>query len=186
MGPLNKYTKEENVLCKHLSGTWIWIWKDLELRRRYFSSTQFGTCLRFTSLWQYSEMSPGEFMSPCFNVQKALYFSHTACAAAPLFTLCLKPQPSLHWLVSWQALLWLVNRLEMSRCYMTMHAAVKYFVFSIYTQICQLQGKHCLPSIWQLLVVAQSRLMFWFETAVCNCSHPQQPWAFSPKNSAYV
>ena len=35
------------------------------------------------------------YMSPCFNVQKALYFSHTACAAAPLFTLCLKPEPSL-------------------------------------------------------------------------------------------
>ena len=34
-------------------------------------------------------------MSPCFNVQKALYFSHNACAAAPLFTLCLKPEPSL-------------------------------------------------------------------------------------------
>jgi len=31
-------------------------------------------------------------MSPCFNVQKALYFSHTACAAALLFTLCLKPE----------------------------------------------------------------------------------------------
>jgi len=25
------------------------------------------------------------------NVQKGMYFSHTACAAAPLFTLCLKP-----------------------------------------------------------------------------------------------
>jgi len=34
-------------------------------------------------------------MSPCFNVQKALYLSHTTCAAAPLFTLCLKPEPSL-------------------------------------------------------------------------------------------
>ena len=45
-------------------------------------------------------------MSPCFNVQKALYFSHTACVAAPLFTLCLKPEPSLLWLVSWPALLW--------------------------------------------------------------------------------
>ena len=48
-------------------------------------------------------------MFPCFNVQKALYFSHTACAAAPL------PEPSLLWLVSWPALLWLVNRLGMSR-----------------------------------------------------------------------
>ena len=37
----------------------------------------------------YCDMSPG------FNVQKALYFSHTACTAAPLFTLCLKPEPSL-------------------------------------------------------------------------------------------
>ena len=53
-------------------------------------------------------------MSPCFDVQKALHFSHTACAAAPLFTLCLKPEPSLLWLVSWPALLWLVNHLEMS------------------------------------------------------------------------
>ena len=34
-------------------------------------------------------------MCPCFNVQKALYFSHTACGAAPLFTLCLQPEPSL-------------------------------------------------------------------------------------------
>ena len=34
-------------------------------------------------------------MSQCFNVQKALYFSHTVCAAAPHFTLCLKPEPSL-------------------------------------------------------------------------------------------
>ena len=34
-------------------------------------------------------------ISPCFSVQKALYFSRTACAAAPLFTLCLKPEPSL-------------------------------------------------------------------------------------------
>ena len=50
-----------------------------------------------------------------FNVQKPLYCSHTACAAASLFTLCLKPEPSLLWLVSWPALLWLVNRLEMSR-----------------------------------------------------------------------
>ena len=56
----------------------------------------------------------------CFNVQKALYFSHTACAAAPLFTLCLKPEPSLLWLVSWPALLWLVNRLEMS-CSLAYH-----------------------------------------------------------------
>ena len=32
-----------------------------------------------------------------------------------LFTLCLKPEPSLLWLVSYPALLWLVNRLEMSR-----------------------------------------------------------------------
>ena len=54
-------------------------------------------------------------MSPGFLAQKALYFSHTACAAAPLFTLCLKPEPSLLWLVSWPALLRLVNRLEMSR-----------------------------------------------------------------------
>ena len=54
-------------------------------------------------------------MSPCFNVQKALYFSHTACAASPLFTLCLKSEPSLLWLVSWPAVSWLVNRLEMSR-----------------------------------------------------------------------
>ena len=45
-------------------------------------------------------------LSPCFDVQKDLYFSHTACAAAPLFTLCLKPESSL---------LWLVNREEMSR-----------------------------------------------------------------------
>ena len=30
-----------------------------------------------------------------FNVQQALYFPHTACAAAPIFTLCLKPQASL-------------------------------------------------------------------------------------------
>ena len=30
-----------------------------------------------------------------FNIQKDLYCSHTACAAAPLFTLCLKPEPSL-------------------------------------------------------------------------------------------
>ena len=37
---------------------------------------------------------------PCFNVQKGLYFSHTACAAAPLFTLGLKPDPS-----GWPALL---------------------------------------------------------------------------------
>ena len=34
-------------------------------------------------------------MFPCFNVQKTLYFSHTACAAAPLFTLCLKPESAL-------------------------------------------------------------------------------------------
>ena len=54
-------------------------------------------------------------MSPCFNVQKALYFSHTAYAEEPLFTLCLKPEPSLLWLVSWPALLWSINRLEMSR-----------------------------------------------------------------------
>ena len=57
-------------------------------------------------------------MSPCFHVLKALYFSHTACAAAPLFTLCLKPEPSLLWLVSWPALLWLVNHLEMSHPWM--------------------------------------------------------------------
>ena len=54
-------------------------------------------------------------MFPCSNVQKALYLSHTACGAAPLFTLCLKPEPSLFWLASWSALLWLVNRSEMSR-----------------------------------------------------------------------
>ena len=54
-------------------------------------------------------------MSPCFNVQKALYFSHTPCAAAPLFTLCLKPETSLLRLFSWSALLGLVNCLEMSR-----------------------------------------------------------------------
>ena len=48
-------------------------------------------------------------MFTCTNVQKGLYFSHTACAAAPLFTLCLKPEPSLLWLVSWPALLWLVS-----------------------------------------------------------------------------
>jgi len=34
-------------------------------------------------------------MFTCFNVQKALYLSHTACAAAPLFTLCLKAERSL-------------------------------------------------------------------------------------------
>jgi len=27
----------------------------------------------------------------CFNVQKCIYFSHTACAAAPLFTLRQSP-----------------------------------------------------------------------------------------------
>ena len=31
----------------------------------------------------------------CFNVQKALYLSHTASAASPLFTLCLKAQSAL-------------------------------------------------------------------------------------------
>ena len=45
-----------------------------------------------------------------FNVQKALYISHTACAAVPIFTLCLKPEHRLLWLVSLLALLWLVNR----------------------------------------------------------------------------
>ena len=44
--------------------------------------------------------------------EKALYF---ACTALPLFTLCLKPEPSLLWLVSWADLFWLVNHLEMSR-----------------------------------------------------------------------
>ena len=50
----------------------------------------------------------------CFNIQKCLYCSHTACAVAPLFTLCLKPEPNQLWLVSWLALLGLVNSLEMS------------------------------------------------------------------------
>ena len=45
-----------------------------------------------------------------YCVQKGLYFSHTACATAPRFTLCLKPEPSMLWLVSWPSILWLVNR----------------------------------------------------------------------------
>ena len=35
----------------------------------------------------------------------AYYHVHTACASAPLFTLCLKPESSLLWLVSWPVLL---------------------------------------------------------------------------------
>ena len=49
-------------------------------------------------------------MFPCFYVKKVMYLSHTSCAAAPIFTLCHKPEPSLLWLVSWPALLWSVNR----------------------------------------------------------------------------
>ena len=53
----------------------------------------------------------------CDMSQKALYLSHTACAAAPHFTLRLKPEPSLLWLVSWTALLWFwdVQPLSLSR-----------------------------------------------------------------------
>ena len=55
------------------------------LKGAYYANVQVHICM----LCFYCDMSP------CFNVQKGLYFSHTASAAAPLFTLCLKPEPSL-------------------------------------------------------------------------------------------
>ena len=69
----------------------------------YYANVQVHIC----SLCLYCDIFP------CLNVQKALYYFHTACAAAPLFTLCLKPEPSLLWLVSWPADCYKV----MSLCY---------------------------------------------------------------------
>ena len=72
---------------KYTTLTLLWI----VLKGHYYSDFQVHICI----LCVYSDMFT------CFNIKKGLYFSHTACAAAPLFTLCLKPEPSLLWLVSW-------------------------------------------------------------------------------------
>ena len=59
--------------------------------------------------------SQNNYSHTCYSHNSCSQCAHTACAAAPIFTLCLKPEPSLLWLVSWPALLWLVDHLEMSR-----------------------------------------------------------------------
>ena len=84
----------ERAKGKHFNNEWhnedismmyYFEWKSLKGALKALFRSFSGSYLYVVSL----------LMSPCFNVQKALYFSHTACAAAPLFTLCLKPEPSL-------------------------------------------------------------------------------------------
>ena len=80
------------IMVIHFHNNLFWKLKSLALHCRLFLLfISRHTCQRGHIMAHTDMLLKGPYT--CFNVQKGL--SHTACAAEPLFTLCLKPEPSL-------------------------------------------------------------------------------------------